>query len=182
MRRRLLAIGRDSSRQRPFRKEFGGRRTRTPPGRLITAVAGNIHTRVIEGQAAGRTVAFASGSGFMLTLYIAATAIVFDEPRFIDLADNRARQTVIEREPGHYLGHPTTVLLEDGRTIVIVYPKGHGRGAIVMKRSTDGGRTWSDRLPTPANWTTSLETPTIHRVVDSSGKKRLILFSGLHPI
>jgi hypothetical protein len=31
------------------------------------------------------------------------------------------------------------VLLEDGRTILAVYPKGHGRGAIVMKRSTDGG-------------------------------------------
>jgi hypothetical protein len=118
----------------------------------------------------------------MLMLFIAAAATDFDEPRFIDLADDRARQTVIDREKGQYLGHPTTVLLEDGKTMVIVYPKGHGRGAIVMKRSNDGGHTWSDRLPTPANWTTSLETPTIHRVVDSSGKKRLILFSGLHPV
>ena len=35
------------------------------------------------------------------------------------------------------------VLLEDGRTILCVYPKGHGRGGIVYKRSTDGGLTWS---------------------------------------
>ena len=100
----------------------------------------------------------------------------------VDLARETHRQVVVDREPGQYLGHPTTVLLEDNRTIVTVYPKGHGRGPIVMKRSTDGGLTWSDRLPTPENWATSKETPTIHRVVDKQGKKRLILFSGLYPI
>lgn len=100
----------------------------------------------------------------------------------LDLAPQPHRQVVVDREPGQYLGHPTTVLLEDGRTILAVYPKGHGKGAIVMKRSTDGGLTWSDRLPVPENWATSQETPTIHRVVDAEGKKRLILFSGLYPI
>jgi hypothetical protein len=100
---------------------------------------------------------------------------------WIDLASDTQRQIVVDREAGQYLGHPTTVLLEDGRTIVIVYPKGHGRGAIVMKRSTDGGLTWSQRLPVPDNWSTSMETPTIHRTIDPQGKKRLILFSGLYP-
>ena len=99
----------------------------------------------------------------------------------IDLAGQSDRQVIVDREAGQYLGHPTTVLLEDGRTIIAVYPKGHGRGSIVMKRSHDGGKSWSDRLPTPGNWSTSQETPTIHRVVDAEGNRRLIVWSGLYP-
>jgi hypothetical protein len=100
----------------------------------------------------------------------------------IDLAGESPRQFTVDREPGQYLGHPTTVLLEDGKTILCVYPKGHGKGPIQLKRSPDGGKTWSERLPVPDNWSTSLETPTIHRLVDRKGKKRLIVFSGLYPI
>lgn len=100
----------------------------------------------------------------------------------IDLSAESDRQVIVDREAGQYLGHPTTVLLEDNRTMLTVYPKGHGRGAIVYKRSEDGGLTWSDRLPTPESWATSLEVPTLHRVVDAAGKKRLIMFSGLYPI
>jgi hypothetical protein len=99
----------------------------------------------------------------------------------LDLNEHAWRQTVLDREKGQYLGHPTTVLLEDGQTVLCVYPKGHGRGAIVYKRSHDGGKTWSARLPTPGSWATSREVPTIHRIVDAAGKKRLILWSGLYP-
>lgn len=121
-------------------------------------------------------------------LYLALSCCAFAEqpPGYtipvIDLASETQRQVLVDREEKQYLGHVTTVLLEDGKTILAVYPKGHGRGAIVYKRSTDGGLTWSDRLPTPKSWETSLEVPTIHRVVDAAGKKRLILFSGLYPI
>lgn len=114
--------------------------------------------------------------------FLSGVVLVQAQPQFIDLAGDTARQVVVDRKPGQYLGHPTTVLLEDGRTIICVYPEGHGKGAIQLKRSTDGGRTWSERQPVPDNWSTSLETPTIHRVVDKHGKKRLILFSGLYPI
>ena len=100
----------------------------------------------------------------------------------VDLDGETDRLVIVDREPGQYLGHPTTVLLEDNRTMLIVYPKGHGRGAIVYKRSSDAGLTWSDRLPVPENWATSLEVPTIYRTEDSSGHKRLIMFSGLYPI
>ncbi|HAH48305.1 MAG TPA: glycosyl hydrolase [Planctomycetaceae bacterium] len=100
---------------------------------------------------------------------------------YIDLDAQSHRQTVVDREEGQYLGHPTTVLLEDNKTILCVYPKGHGKGGIVYKRSTDAGKTWSDRLPTPASWATSREVPTLHRVVDAAGKKRIIMFSGLYP-
>lgn len=100
----------------------------------------------------------------------------------LDLVGQTQRQVLVDREPGQYLGHPTTLLLEDGKTILCVYPKGHGRGPIVYKRSSDGGLTWSERLPTPKSWETSQEVPTLHRVVDAEGRKRIIMFSGLFPI
>ena len=124
--------------------------------------------------------------GLLLALLGTASSQAASPPRgysipTIDLAAETNRQVIVDREPGQYLGHPTTVLLEDGKTILTVYPKGYGKGPIVFKRSTDGGLTWSDRLPVPSSWATSKETPSIHRVVDAAGKKRLIVWSGLHP-
>lgn len=100
---------------------------------------------------------------------------------FVDLNEETDRQIVVDKEPGQYLGHPTTVLLEDGQTIYCVYPKGHGRGAIVMKKSEDGGLTWSDRLTVPESWKSSMEVPTLYPVEDATGKDRVIMFSGLYP-
>src|SRR5215217_1226680 len=103
----------------------------------------------------------------LVTVIHATDAAMSQPPAYtlpvVDLNDRTALQTVVDREPGQYLGHPTTLLLEDRKTILCVYPKGHGRGAILYKRSTDGGKTWSERLPTPKSWETSLEVPTLHR-------------------
>ncbi len=122
-----------------------------------------------------------AGISFAILILAGSHARAAEIPE-VDLGNDQGHFVVVDREAGQYLGHPTTVLLEDGKTIVTVYPRGHGKGAIVLKKSRDGGQTWSDRMPTPENWSTSKETPTIHRVVDASGKKRLILFSGLYPI
>ena len=108
-------------------------------------------------------------------------AVMCQPPCIVDLDQQAFRQVVVDREPGQYLGHPSTCLLEDGQTILCVYPQGHGRGSIVYKRSSDGGRTWSDRLPTPDSWRSSREVPTLHRVVGPDGAKRVILWSGLYP-
>ncbi|HIF01110.1 MAG TPA: exo-alpha-sialidase [Planctomycetes bacterium] len=115
-----------------------------------------------------------------------STTVIAEEskngyPTTLDLNDQEHRQILVDREAGQYLGHPTTCLLEDGKTILCVYPRGHGRGAIVYKRSDDGGLTWSDRLPTPASWATSREVPTLHRVIGPDGTKRIIMWSGLYP-
>lgn len=117
----------------------------------------------------------------VLSAFMVMTMTSNSGPLFLDLDSQTQRQVVVDREKGQYLGHPTTAVLADG-SILCVYPKGHGKGAIQMKRSLDGGRTWSSRLPTPKNWTSSLETPTIHRVKDPrTGGFRLVLWSGLYP-
>jgi len=116
------------------------------------------------------------------TWLLAVSLLVQNAPTELDLVGSDAvEHVVVDREPGQYLGHPTTCLLEDGETILCVYPKGHGKGGIVYRRSSDGGRTWSERLPTPESWATSREVPTLHRVVDAEGTRRLIMWSGLYP-
>ncbi|MBK1834469.1 sialidase family protein [Roseibacillus ishigakijimensis] len=109
---------------------------------------------------------------------VAGTAVAVP---FLDLAGERERQVTVDREEGQYLGHVTTCLLDDGKTILAVYPKGHGRGGIVYKRSEDGGKTWSERLATPDSWATSQEVPTLHRMTDADGRKRIVLWSGMYP-
>lgn len=99
----------------------------------------------------------------------------------VDLSTRSELQTTVDREKGQYLGHPTTALLPDGKTILCVFPKGHGKGAIVFKRSKDAGRSWSERLPTPESWKDSQEVPTLFQTVDSKNKRRIVLFSGLYP-
>ena len=116
-----------------------------------------------------------------LSFILVAQSNDFFKIPVIDLNHRKDLQVIVDKESGVYLGHPTTVLLEDGKTILTVYPKGHGAGEIIYKRSLDGGKTWSNRLPVPENWSTSKEVPTIHRVVDAKGKKRLIVWSGLYP-
>ena len=123
------------------------------------------------------------------TVYIFAIIVVttighaenFYSIPVINLDHRKDLQVIVDKEEGVYLGHTSTVLLEDGKTILAVYPKGHGKGAIVYKRSEDGGKTWSPRLSVPENWSTSKEVPTIHRVIDSKGIKRLIMWSGFYP-
>lgn len=103
------------------------------------------------------------------------------EPLFVDLASERERQTIVDREAGQYLGHVSMVTLEDG-SLLVAYPQGHGKGPIVMKRTRDGGRSWSERLALPASFATSLETPTLFVVHDAKDHhERVLCFSGLHP-
>jgi CubicO group peptidase (beta-lactamase class C family) len=117
-----------------------------------------------------------------LSAVATATTLRAQHIPLVDLNAEPGRHVLVDREPGQYLGHVTTALLGDGRTILATYPKGHGKGAIVLKRSDDAGRTWSERLAVPDNWSTSLEVPTLFRVPDTTdGKWRLLMFSGLYP-
>lgn len=59
---------------------------------------------------------------------------------------------------------------------------GHGRGQLVLKRSPDGGLSWSERLPVPRSWSTALQVPTIYKCIDPQGATRLLVFTGHYPI
>jgi hypothetical protein len=99
--------------------------------------------------------------------------------RLVDISGEKQRQVIIERRPGQYLGHPTTLLMGDGKTIFVTYPLGHGRPAAVLKKSEDGGLTWSDRLPVPENWKTATNCPCLHRLTGPDGVERLFVFEGI---
>lgn len=76
-----------------------------------------------------------------------------------------------------YLAHPDSVLLKSGN-ILTVYPKGHGKGEILNRLSTDGGKSWSGCVEnTPITWQESLETPTVYRLTFTDKSEKLILIS-----
>ena len=99
----------------------------------------------------------------------------------LDISGRTDWQSLVDREKNQYLGHVTTAMTADRNTVYAVYPKCHALGQIVLKRSDDGGRSWSERLSVPASWTCSLECPTLFRMADAQGVERFFLFSGGYP-
>ena len=77
-----------------------------------------------------------------------------------------------------YMAHPDSVLLKNA-DILTVYPKGHGKGAVLNKVSKDNGVSWDSSVEnTPVSWEKSLETPTVYRLEFSDGTPdKLILIS-----
>ena len=74
-----------------------------------------------------------------------------------------------------YLGHPDSVLLNNG-SILTFYPEGHGKGRIISKISVDGGKSYTEETKNPpSSWEKSLETPTVYRLKFTDGKEKLIL-------
>ena len=48
------------------------------------------------------------------------------EAKHIDLSGDVHRRVIVDQVDGLYLGQPHTVLLRDGKTMLVAYPLGHG--------------------------------------------------------
>lgn len=100
----------------------------------------------------------------------------------IDISGDADRHVMVARgTPDTYQGHPTTLLLPDGRTMFCVWTLDHGGPCGPLKRSDDGGITWRDLLPVPETWQRVRNCPTLYRLTGPDGVSRLVVFAGQGP-
>lgn len=110
---------------------------------------------------------------------VGAQVVYHDELPLADISGWKRRQTVIAAGTSNvYQGHPTTVLLPDGRTLFAIWTLEHGGAAGPAARSGDGGRTWTriDGL-FPDSYKTHRNCPAIYRIVAPDGQARLMIFT-----
>ena len=97
----------------------------------------------------------------------------------LDISGETERHVVIAQGTEEtYQGHPTTLLMPDGKTIYCVWCINHGGAAGPMARSDDGGVTWTrmdDQMP--AGFKTHQNCPSIYRLVGPDGTARIWVWS-----
>ena len=97
----------------------------------------------------------------------------------LDISGETERHVIIAQGTEEtYQGHPTTLLMPDGKTIYCVWCINHGGAAGPMARSDDGGVTWTrmdDQMP--AGFKTHQNCPSIYRLVGPDGTARLWVWS-----
>jgi hypothetical protein len=126
------------------------------------------------------TLAFAAFTASAFAAQPAAPS--FRYPPSLDLSRDTARHVVIAQGTAEtYQGHPTTLLLPDGKTMFCVWTINHGGPCGPLARSDDGGRTWSPLPDVPANWKDTRNCPSLYRLTDPRGVTRLFIYAGTGP-
>ena len=101
------------------------------------------------------------------------------ESAFMDISQETKRHVIIAAGTETvYQGHPTTLLMPDGKTMFVVWTLNHGGTSGPMAKSIDGGLTWErldDQLP--KNFSTHKNCPSIYRMTDAKSKARIFVFS-----
>ncbi len=124
-------------------------------------------------------------ASFTLVVCLVGTSVAAtptDSLSTFDISADTTRQVVVAQgDSTTYQGHPTTVLLPDGKTMYCVWTYNHGGPCGPLKRSDDGGLTWSELLDVPANWTSVRNCPTMYRLPHPNGSYHLFVFAGTGP-
>ena len=99
---------------------------------------------------------------------------------WVDLSSDANRQTIIAQgTPQLYNGHPTTVMMDDNKTIYCTWSYDHGGKVGFLSVSKDAGQTW-EMMDTPQEWQKTRNCPSIYNLKDKQGKERLFIFAA-HP-
>jgi hypothetical protein len=117
----------------------------------------------------------------LLIVFTFSTIIAEEKPDLPlhDISGETERHVVIAAgTPDVYQGHPTSLLMPDGKTIFVVWTLNHGGPAGPMARSDDGGKTWTrlDHL-LPPEFSKHKNCPSIYRMVAADKTERLWVFS-----
>lgn len=117
-----------------------------------------------------------SGHSRNFIMQLAAEAHEITIPT-IDISGDTNRHVIIaEGTPEIRQGHANTVLLPDGQTLFVAWTYGHGGYCGPLKKSEDGGLTWSELLDVPENWTVHKNCPAMYCLSDPLGTDRLFVF------
>ena len=113
-----------------------------------------------------------------VALTVAATAqTYFQNLPLADVSGQTIRQVVVAAgTPDLYNGHPTTVLLDDGKTMICTWSSGHGGAAAFIGFSYDGGLTWHNQAA-PEEWEGLVNCPSLYKLTDKDGKQRIFVFA-----
>ena len=94
-----------------------------------------------------------------------------------DISHQHHKQILIADGNKQYQGHPTTVLMPDGKTVFCVWTIGHGGNCGLLKKSLDGGYTWSELLKVPDDWKNFVNCPSIWHLPSPQYQERLAVYA-----